>query len=117
MPSTPHLGKGSNLAIQDAFVLASCAAGADDARGWLAAYSAARARECGASLLYSRHLGRVRNGLDGGPPPADEASFAARVEAAGLPTRMLPAHAAFAPVAAFAEAAVPEDLRGFCLRS
>ena len=109
MPSTPHLGKGSNLAIQDAFVLASCAAGADDARGWLAAYSAARARECGASLLYSWHLGRV-------PPPADEASFAARVEAAGLPTRMLPAHAAFAPVAAFAEAGVPEDLRGFCLR-
>jgi hypothetical protein len=29
---------------------------------------------------------------------------------------MLPAHAAFAPVAAFAEAAVPADLRGFCLR-
>ncbi|EGB12800.1 hypothetical protein AURANDRAFT_7634, partial [Aureococcus anophagefferens] len=62
-PITPHLGKGSNLAIQDAFVLASCAAGADDARGWLAAYSAARVEEAGASLLYSRHLGRVRNGL------------------------------------------------------
>ena len=39
---TPHLGKGSNLALQDAFVLAACAATAADADGWLAAYSAER---------------------------------------------------------------------------
>ncbi|KAH8063600.1 FAD-binding domain-containing protein [Aureococcus anophagefferens] len=84
--------------LEDAFVLASCAAGADDARGWLAAYSAARAEEAG-PRCSTRGTSAACATADGGPPPADEASFAARVKAAGLPTRMLPAHAAFAPVA------------------
>ena len=113
---TPHLGKGSNLALQDAFVLAACAATAADADGWLAAYSAERAGECGDALLYSRHLGRVRNGLDGGGPPRDAATYEAAARAAGLPTAMLPAHPAFRAVRAFAEARVPEARRGFCLR-
>ena len=102
---TPHLGKGSNLAIQDAWALACASAGAGSVAEMLAAYSDARAPECAQTLLYSRHQGRLRNGLlvgEGGggelerPRSAEE--FEARVKSAELPTRMLPAHPAFAPL-------------------
>ena len=122
---------GSNLALHDAFVLASCSAGASSLHDMLERYSKQRVSECRNTLLLSRHLGRMRNGL----PLAAAASaasaalgaaistraalnardFEKAVRAAGLPTRTLPNGNEFAPVWQFVDKLVlPED-RGFFL--
>ena len=52
---TPHMAKGSNLAMHDAFALARAAAGAASLPAMLQAYSAERSPECARCLLLSRH--------------------------------------------------------------
>ena len=111
---TPHLGKGSNLAIQDAYALAVAAARARDARDALARFSRARARECGDTLLYSRWLGRFRNGSLGARA-AHAGHYEDALANSGFATRMLPDHPAFAPVWRFVDAQVPAAARGPCL--
>jgi glyoxylase I family protein len=94
-------------------------------------YSKQRVSECRNTLLLSRHLGRMRNGL----PLAEAASaasaalgaaistravliardFEKAVRAAGLPTRTLPNGNEFAPVWQFVDKLVPPEDRGFFL--
>jgi 2-polyprenyl-6-methoxyphenol hydroxylase-like FAD-dependent oxidoreductase len=118
---TPHLGKGSNLAVQDAFVLAVSAAEAGTVAELLERYSQSRATECAETLLYSRHQGRLRNALLGDGEhhnrrrPANAAIFTHQMASAGLPTQALPAHPAFQPLWDFVEHCVPAEQRGACL--
>jgi catechol 2,3-dioxygenase-like lactoylglutathione lyase family enzyme len=112
---------GSNLAIHDAFVLASSAAGAGSVSEMLARYSQRRVGECRNTLLLSRHLGRIRNRLPlqlpSTPltPIATQHDFDDAVRAAGLPTRTLPDSPEFEELWQFVDAHVPVAERGFFL--
>ena len=91
-----------------------------------------RQPESSSTLLLSRHLGRLRNGLHPFPPgaaPADGTSSTPHtpiqfqnagqlelaVRASGLPTRTLPVSREFDPVWQFVDAHVPAAARGFFL--
>mmetsp|Transcript_33473 Transcript_33473/g.94726 ORF Transcript_33473/g.94726 Transcript_33473/m.94726 type:complete len:623 (+) Transcript_33473:71-1939(+) len=116
---TPHMAKGSNLALHDALALAAAAAGAADVPSMLQAYSEARTQECARCLLLSRHLGRVRSGLHPGckSSPKDGVSFEALVRSSGLCARTLPTGELFLPVWDFLRSRLPESARGCFLRS
>jgi len=111
-PVTPHLAKGSNLAICDAFALAAAAEDATSLQALLRAYSSSRCAEGARVLLLARHLGFVRNGKGNSsspmasrppslpplpllPPSNCETTLIAQVKNAGLPTRTLPIGGAF----------------------
>lgn len=115
---TPHMAKGSNLALHDAFALATAACGADSLQAMLKEYSAVRAQEGARYLLLSRHLGRLRNGLlpCSKTPPVDGAAFEAALRSQGLPLRTLPIGDLFRPTWAFAEARLSQAERGFWLQ-
>ena len=109
---------GSNLAIHDAFVLASSAAGAGSVTEMLTRYSQRRTGECRNTLLLSRHLGRVRNRLLPSTlvkPIRTAQDFDDAVHAVGLPTRTLPDSPEFEEVWKFVDAHVPVPERGFFL--
>lgn len=115
---TPHMAKGSNLALHDAFVLASMAAEANDLTEMLRTYSNVRVPETARILLLSRHLGRIRNGLtdDTKDAPPKDAEVLERVfRSAGLPTATLPTGVFFEPVWDFEESRIPEAERSFYL--
>ncbi|CAE8600706.1 unnamed protein product [Polarella glacialis] len=133
-PTTPHMAKGSNMALHDAFALAAAAASATSLPDMLEAYSASRAQECARTVLLSRHLGRLRNGLLPlpasvaasvmgvssvpllQPQPATAAALLAQVREAGLPTRTLPVGGAFQEVWQLVEEKLPREVqRGFFL--
>lgn len=115
---TPHMAKGSNLALHDAFALASAASGAESLQAMLREYSAARAQEGARCLLLARHLGRVRNGLlpSSKTLPVDGAAFEAALRSQGLSLRTLPIGDIFKPTWLFAEARLTQAERGFCLQ-
>ena len=130
-PVTPHAVKGSNLTIQDAFVLASVAQHANSLQEMLAEYSRVRVEECNRTLLLSRYLGRVLNNMPGvmensasvaaahGPTPHNGSSFEQLVLAAGLSPVALPigeSRPFFRDIWRFMEESLPADQRGFALR-
>lgn len=118
-PMTPHMAKGSNLAMHDAYSLACASASASGLAEMLDIYSASRAPECARTLLFSRHLGRLRNGLLGGAleraPPQNEIEFLQAVKSAGLGTSTLPAGEEFQAIWHFAEDGLSSTQRGFFL--
>lgn len=114
-PVTPHLAKGSNLAICDAFALAAAAKDATSLPALLRQYSSSRCAEGARVLLLARHLGILRNGqgsrsssavpslpslppLPRLPPCNCADTLVAQVKNAGLPTRTLPIGGAFEDV-------------------
>ena len=113
-PTTPHMAKGSNLALHDAFTLAHAAQNSSSVSEMLAAYSDARADETGRTLLLSRHLGRLRNGLLHGLPavPSTDEEFTSLVRTGGLGTLTLPVDDHFQPVWQFVDENLPADQRG-----
>jgi 2-polyprenyl-6-methoxyphenol hydroxylase-like FAD-dependent oxidoreductase/catechol 2,3-dioxygenase-like lactoylglutathione lyase family enzyme len=137
-PITPHFAKGSNLAIHDALVLAKCARSAVTIPEWMAEYSDARVNECRRTLLLSRHLGRVRNGMplyvettnnnsNGSQPvrlPEQTSNISspfgqdleAQILEAGIPTCALPLGKHFMPAWDFLERELPFHQRGIFLR-
>ena len=126
-PVTPHMAKGSNMAVHDAFVLAAAASKASTISELLAVYSEARAEETRRCVLLSRHLGWLRNGqlqlnaAEGtaatqAGPPQDEATFLQLLAKASLPTRTLPAGGDFEAVWRHIDAQLPEEQRGYFLQ-
>merc|ERR1712151_1386236 len=115
---TPHMAKGTNLAIHDAFALACAAATAQGVAAMLQNYSHVRARESAQMLLFSRHLGRVRNGLapNSKTVPLDGRAFDALVRSANIRTATLPTAHVFQPIWEFVQQRVPEKDRGFFLQ-
>eukprot|EP00929_Paragymnodinium_shiwhaense_P076385 TRINITY_DN39273_c0_g1_i1.p1 TRINITY_DN39273_c0_g1~~TRINITY_DN39273_c0_g1_i1.p1 ORF type:complete len:604 (-),score=84.47 TRINITY_DN39273_c0_g1_i1:309-2120(-) len=115
---TPHMAKGSNLAIHDAFMLAHSAAEATSVEDWLRRYSDSRVKECSRTLLMSRHLGRVRNGRVPGSAqlPAGQEAVEALVGAAQLDSTTLPHSKPFEPIWQFVRQHLDESQFGFYLR-
>merc|ERR1712187_95567 len=60
---TPHMARGANSAIEDAFSLAIASAVSPSLSALAAAFSEARSSESRRLLLAARHQGRLRNGL------------------------------------------------------
>jgi 2-polyprenyl-6-methoxyphenol hydroxylase-like FAD-dependent oxidoreductase/catechol 2,3-dioxygenase-like lactoylglutathione lyase family enzyme len=137
-PITPHFAKGSNLAIHDALVLAKCARNALTIPEWMAEYSDTRVNECRRTVLLSRHLGRVRNGMpllvesnsNGNqltrvleqtsniisPLPTSGQVLEAQILEAGIPTSALPLGRDFMPAWDFLQRQLPLHQRGIFLR-
>lgn len=94
--TTPHIAKGSNMAMHDAFALAKAAESATSKEDWLRKYSDLRLGETANTLLFARHVGQFRQRLLEGfskvTPPTNEDQFLARVLAdPQLEPRALPA--------------------------
>lgn len=116
-PVTPHMAKGSNMAVHDAFTLAAVASTASTPAELLASFSAARAQETKRCVLLSRHLGWLRNGQLGmSGPPRDEATFLELLSKAKLPTRTLPVGGDFEALWRHVEAQLPQEQRGYFLQ-
>jgi len=64
-PTTPHCGKGANMAVQDAFALARCLLRQPSLDAALREFDRLRAPEARRLVLSSRHYGRLRSGVFG----------------------------------------------------
>ena len=125
-PITPHMAKGSNLAVHDAFALAAAASKATTVSELLANYSAVRAQETRRCVLLSRHLGWLRNGqlqlgaedkvADAKSFPQDEGTFLQLLAKAALPTRTLPVGGDFEALWRHVDAQLPTEQRGYFLQ-
>ena len=100
--TTPHAAKGSNMAVCDAYALARASETATSKADWLSKFSELRCHETANTFLFSRLLGRLRNGLLPGfphTPPKDQKEFVERaLSDPNLEPRMLPAASIFDPV-------------------
>eukprot|EP00658_Telonema_sp_P-2_P078533 TRINITY_DN7375_c0_g1_i1.p1 TRINITY_DN7375_c0_g1~~TRINITY_DN7375_c0_g1_i1.p1 ORF type:complete len:427 (+),score=103.40 TRINITY_DN7375_c0_g1_i1:91-1371(+) len=62
-PTTPHYGKGANMAVQDAFALGACVESALNTHQALAEYEMLRLPETSRCVLQARHRGQLLQGL------------------------------------------------------
>lgn len=63
-PTTPHVGRSTNMSIEDAYCLGRHleAAGPRNIPAALAAYQEERLQLCSQQVLYSRYIGQLRQG-------------------------------------------------------
>lgn len=115
-PMCPHIAKGSNFAIQDAFVLACSAQAAESLEVMLQLYSSARVKPCTEGILLSRYMGKLRIGSLCIPIPHDRASFESQIRACGIRTTTLPESPLFKDIMDFMKTNIPEDMRGYHLK-
>jgi len=111
---TPHVAKGSNMAVHDAYALAVASNGAATKEEWLSTYSAMRLEETANTVAFSKHMGRLRQGLLENFPhdrePRTESEYVARVLSnPALEGRTLPAHECFDAVWAAQKPPVSTD--------